>query len=378
MKIIFLCGSLEPGCDGVGDYVRCLAAELVQQGHQAAIVALYDRQLSSVCSGTQEANDIALSILRIPFRWPVSEKFKIAGEWINQFNPDWLSLQYVPFSFQLKGLPFGLSSYLKKLGMGKRWHIMFHELWVGQEIESSPKHLLWGWVQQHLIHSLVSTLKPTIIHTQSQIHQALLAKLSITAQYLPLFSNIPVKKDKGASKSIRMKIPRENRKIMSLVMFGMIHPGAPVHELAKEAALYERKHGRKILLQLVGRCGQEQYRWETVWKSEGLEVELLGAQPSERISEILENATVGISTTPIGRIEKSGTVAAMREHKLPVVCVSRPWNARGVVGINLPPGVLEFRNGFFDACLAHKHDLKFDCNLSDIARQFTDNLLAAE
>ena len=45
MKIAFLCGSLEPGFDGVGDYVRMLASEVIVQGHQAVIVAINDTHL---------------------------------------------------------------------------------------------------------------------------------------------------------------------------------------------------------------------------------------------------------------------------------------------------------------------------------------------
>ena len=42
MRIVFICGSLEPGRDGVGDYVRHLAVAVAQQGHETAAVALRD------------------------------------------------------------------------------------------------------------------------------------------------------------------------------------------------------------------------------------------------------------------------------------------------------------------------------------------------
>ena len=43
MKIIFLCNSLEQGCDGVGDYTRLLACELISKGHTASAIALNDK-----------------------------------------------------------------------------------------------------------------------------------------------------------------------------------------------------------------------------------------------------------------------------------------------------------------------------------------------
>ena len=47
MKIVFICGSAQPGKDGVGDYVRLLALSLLKMGHQAAIVAYNDKFVSA-------------------------------------------------------------------------------------------------------------------------------------------------------------------------------------------------------------------------------------------------------------------------------------------------------------------------------------------
>ena len=44
MKIAFLCGSLEPWRDGVGDYTRRLAGDLQACGHQV-LVTRHDSQL---------------------------------------------------------------------------------------------------------------------------------------------------------------------------------------------------------------------------------------------------------------------------------------------------------------------------------------------
>jgi hypothetical protein len=40
MRIVFLCFSLEPGRDGVGDYTRALAGELIRPGHEVCAVAM--------------------------------------------------------------------------------------------------------------------------------------------------------------------------------------------------------------------------------------------------------------------------------------------------------------------------------------------------
>ena len=151
MQVIFLCGSLEPGRDGVGDYVRRLAMELMQQGHQSGAVALNDKHITHEISSVQQAALQELPVLRLPSVWPANKRFEHAQRWIDDFGPDWLSLQFVPFSFHSKGLPLDLASRLASLGRGRSWHIMIHELWVGMDCESPLKHKLWGSIQRLLI-----------------------------------------------------------------------------------------------------------------------------------------------------------------------------------------------------------------------------------
>ena len=47
MKLVFICGSLEPGKDGVGDYVYILARELIDLGHTCLLIALNDQFLET-------------------------------------------------------------------------------------------------------------------------------------------------------------------------------------------------------------------------------------------------------------------------------------------------------------------------------------------
>ena len=108
MTIIFLCGSLEPGSDGVGDYIRKLSAAMFKKGHMVAAIALNDRQIQRLEEGHQTENNVQIPVLRIPSLLPHAEKFMLASTFIEKWNPDWLSLQFVPYAFNEKGIPFGL------------------------------------------------------------------------------------------------------------------------------------------------------------------------------------------------------------------------------------------------------------------------------
>jgi hypothetical protein len=191
MKITFLCGCLEFGRDGVGDYVRRLSGELSKQGHHVSAVALNDYYVFEAVLEKQEFESRSIRVLRLPSIWKASQRFAHAKQWVDEFNPDWVSLQFVPFAFQTKGLPFFLSNQIFSFGVGRRWHIMFHELWVGMNLESSRKAQLWGRCQEYVIKSLIKKIKPKVIHTQSSLYQLQLKRLGFDSQILPLFTNIP-------------------------------------------------------------------------------------------------------------------------------------------------------------------------------------------
>jgi hypothetical protein len=253
---------------------------------------------------------------------------------------------------------------------------MFHELWVGMNIGSPIKQIWWGWLQKQLIKSLILNLKPHIIHTQTRLYQVQLSKLGFETGYLPLFSNIPPSNSRHVVGVVNKA--EEFKQRIRLVLFGNIRPGAPVNQLAKEASCYAKAKNVQFILTFIGRCGHEQQHWAEAWKAEGLRVELLGEQPPKVISRVLSNATIGVSTTPAALIEKSGTVAAMREHGLPVLNVSRSWQPRGVFNLELPDDIFEYKSGNLETFLVLKTKSKGYNHVSDVARQLNDSLLNSD
>jgi hypothetical protein len=151
LKIVFICGSIEPGKDGVGDYTRRLAGEMIRQGHRASILSINDKDVTNSCEEVQDDYGTKIQTLRLPSNKNYSQKIESAKEFLELIKPDWLCLQYVPFSFHPKGLHFGLADMLSKIGKGRKWHIMFHELWIGMDTRSSLKSSCVGFLQQKLI-----------------------------------------------------------------------------------------------------------------------------------------------------------------------------------------------------------------------------------
>jgi hypothetical protein len=75
----------------------------------------------------------------------------------------------------------------------------------------------------------------------------------------------------------------------------------------------------------IGRHGALLGTWTNILELYSIEYELLGASSEEKISEVLINSDYGISSTPYKISDKSGVLAAMREHQLTVISVSKPW-----------------------------------------------------
>lgn len=343
INIVFICGSLEPGRDGVGDYTRRFSAELISRGHQVGIVAINDRHLQKEFIGFQEFGNISIPVLRISGNIAEKDSFKRAGIWIDSLNPEWLSLQFVPFSFHKKGLPFGFSAFVMQLSYGRKLQIMFHELWVGMNHEANVKLVCWGKLQKLMIKSLVKRSLPLVVTTQTPLYQVQLKRIGIDALILPLFSNIRVFKfDRPTKKANQIK----------MIVFGGVYKGAPIEAFAKETAEYAKFKEIEISMTFIGRGGDFLNDWVTAWKSEGLTATVLGEQSEDIISFELSKADFGIVNTPCHLIAKSGVFAAMKEHGLPIICLSHNWTINNIPKSMNQLKCQQYRSGNLEQMLA--------------------------
>lgn len=364
MKIIFICGCLESGKDGVGDYTMRMAVELNKQGHETALIALSDRFVNNIVSALRHTDEISLPVLRFPQKFSTNTVVKKCKEFIHLHKPDWISLQYVAFSFQDKGLPFRFSKFIRQVTKGYKVHIMFHELWVGMNKEVSFKMRIWGFLQKKMITSFVYKVNPLIVQTQAKLYQQQLKKVSINAEILPLFSNIKVIGNEHMIKS---------KNHINLIIFGSIHPGAPIDDFAKEAAEYSISNNIQIIMKFVGRCGKEQEIWASVWRSYNMDAMVLGEQSEQKISIELSSASIGIANTPYELMEKSGSVAAMKEHNLPIICLSHSWSYDKIRNNEEDKTLFQYTIGNLPL-LINKKPLPHKTNITVIARSFVDKL----
>ena len=107
-------------------------------------------------------------------------------------------------------------------------------------------------------------------------------------------------------------------------------------------------------------------------KPGGLEVEIIGELPELQLSKILSGADFGITTTVFGKVEKSGSVAAMNDHGLKIICVAADWKPRGMPQEIEIPGVVEYRKGGLDKFLEAENEPGAFSNVKEVCNRMIE------
>jgi len=326
MKIAFVCGSFEPGCDGVGDYIRSISGEMLRQGMEVGTIALNDKYINELTNNSNNCTPIKLAILRIPAHWPANRRFKCAFDWMQAFNPDWVSVQYVPYSFQHKGLPYGLAKSLLPLIQGRKVHIMFHELWLGGTPHTSVKHQIWGLLQRRLAVGLVRRLRPHAVHTSNRLYRAMLGKQNILSEILQIPSSIAVSSLDCEKFSLELTslgiMPADRSNWILLGMFGTISPDRDYIPFLEEQHRRSTAVGKRLAFLSIGRGGPNVEKIYAHLRNK-LPGEILlyhfGEKAPAHISAFLQAVDFGVTAVPNQLLDKSSAVAAMKLHNLIVL-----------------------------------------------------------
>jgi hypothetical protein len=325
-KILFICSSLEPGKDGVGDYTRKLACVMIRHGYDAAIIALNDRRMegSNIGEGKQVDDNVQVPVLRLSESLSWKKRLAIARQFVHDFSAHWISLQYVPFGFHLKGLPFNLGRKLKQLRGNGNWHIMFHELSVNRD--ESIKFRVWSLLQVKIIHSLITKLQPAVIHTNTELYKYRIKEIGFESTVLPLFSNISLKTT-GANEladDIPIFLTQHRNDYIIGTLFGSFDFKRWNMRSLLNKFNYSFIKKKRVLVVSIGRMPAGQDCWEQLQKDYPQVVFLdLGERSPEFISYWLSHYTdFGILTTLPELAGKSGSFMAFKEHGIPVICTT--------------------------------------------------------
>jgi hypothetical protein len=331
LKILFVCGCLEPGLDGVGDYTVLLATALAQRGHSCALLALADPHVAEVTR--TEAGP--LTCLRLPAAEAWMGRVAEAKRFRDATAPDWVSFQFVPYAYNPRGLCFGLGARFRAIAGDRPVAIMFHEIWIGEADEAPLKNKLVGKLQRHIIKDLVTQLAPRVVHTHTPLYRHLLGGLGAKATILPISGNIDlagqIDHDWLAEKwpaGWGRILATGREKWWIFVIFGTIHPEWDGEDFWRRATEAAQKAGKTCAFISIGRPGSGEGTLVKLRRHENWMTLNLGPQSPADISQCLFAADFGVSPVPPEYLSKSGTAIAMLEHGLPVIATRPPYHYR--------------------------------------------------
>lgn len=313
-RIAIITADISNKADGVTDYSRLLAGELRRQQHQVMLLGLIQKE-----SGWAECAEISFAAKTSALTdW--RSRLNQAREVIDEFSPDFASLQYVCFSFGRYGLPLNIGRDLRQVIGARPVQLMSHELWTGITVSTDIKTYFLGTLQQHFYMRFLRQLQPGYINVSNPAYVLLLKRLGINATVLPLFGNIPVTFDQD-SHILQLMNNCNSGQSWSFLLFGSIHPEWPPEPLLSMIIETCRKHRKKPVMISVGSQGRGSRVWENMVHKYHHEVQFvkLGMVDSGRISALMNTCDFGVVTSPLSLIGKSGTAAAMLEHDMPVI-----------------------------------------------------------
>jgi glycosyltransferase involved in cell wall biosynthesis len=329
VRILFIVASYQTTKDGVADYTALLAKECAALGHTLAVLAWNDVFVKT----ESEFSENVPTSFRLSSSLSKTQKTVLAKDFIQDFKPDIVSIQMVCFGFHPRGFVFGLGKVLKKMiPIEAKIEVMFHELWLGLATNHPVKEKLYGYIQKMALVQLLKRLKPDVIHVANNVYYAKLKQLGYSVQYLPLPGNIPIQTNLDCEwiyKELALEKSKRSETVI-LLFFGSIHGDWDTKAFFKQ--MKDQFESKKIIVVSAGSQGYGKALWEQLSTinyqlSESNEQRTtnifqfvkLGFRSDKEISELLQFADFGISTTPLSLLGKSGTAMAMIEHGLPVI-----------------------------------------------------------
>jgi hypothetical protein len=324
VKILFLCPSLELGRDGVGDYTRRLATELQRCGHDCLCVALNDRHCSK-SAAIPEPEQSFHFLLRLSSGEPWACRWDKMDAVVREFQPDWLSLQFVPWGLHAKGLPYRLGRKLRAALKSLPVHVMCHELWLDTIFPLPLRQQLLGVAQKIVLKQFFRELRPQLVNTHLEYYRNLLAGIGIKSELLALHGNIPVSGAREEARGWLKERTAIGRDAFVAGFFGNLWQTFDI-KMLKELVDESDALGRGICILSAGALAPSgQKNWKAIETELGghTKVHRLGVLAPEAVSLYLASLDLGLTTYPSLVAGKSAAVASMLEHGVSVKTLGR-------------------------------------------------------
>ena len=190
-------------------------------------------------------------------------------------------------------------------------HINFHEIWVGAYPHASWRERFNGWRQRKEILRFLRIAIARSITCSNSAAKDRLIQSGIEAKHLYLFGNVPYTPSEDISVSSNLRI----------ALFGTPYEKFPYNLLAEKLAEISASLKKPVELRVIGRqrVNEGLHQIRKISKESNFSLSETGELSTQSISIELQTCDLGLCTTPYDVLGKSGAVAAMLEHGLPVI-----------------------------------------------------------
>jgi hypothetical protein len=342
LRLVFLCGCLEKGCDGVGDYTRLLAQACQDLGHRCCVISLHDPFVHH--NALHPAVGVQGPLRSHTFRFKDALRHSPSKghiqELLSRFDPHVISLQWVPYAFHPYGIPYTMGSFLKAIApAGTPFHMMLHETWLQQSpaggLLSSAYHSVLGTLQRQVLRRLMQSIRPFCIHTHTPWYAQLLQGLGYQAHLLPLFGSIlrPASSLGASSQWLWSALQQKGLVIDAHCkeryylcgLFGCLPKdwtGQDIQRCIHTVAQLAKAKSQKAVILHIGHLAASSGVWQSIQQAahhHACAAFHLGPQTQNKVWSFLSQLDVGICNTPAHLVTKSASTAAMLDAGLPVL-----------------------------------------------------------
>ena len=304
-NLVLICGRLSPGQDGVGDYTRRLASAWTAAGGTVSLVALRGTEAEA---DLHESLNLSASRVLVPVRGQSIRDALNRDSWRAELERSWVSVQFVPWTFGHRGIVRSTPEIDAAFQYAQRRHMMVHETWVDASL--GVKNAFLGAAQRRAMRSAFKRWKPNLVHVSTVLNQKRLKSIGVTTNLLPLFGNIDI--------SEHNKIDHGDE-CVKILFFGALPRRRDWQLYASSIA--EAAKVSSLQINLVGASAHAEDFIKKLTKDDAsAQIDCInwGKLPETKVSQLLQVVTLGVCRYGPEHIGKSGSLAAMLEHGLPV------------------------------------------------------------
>jgi glycosyltransferase involved in cell wall biosynthesis len=298
LNIIIIAAALPPQLDGIGDYTACLAAELARS---ASVTIL---------TGAPTPDPIPGVRIETVFSADAPASVQGIADYVKANPPDWVLLQYNPFSYGKWGLNLHLPETLRRLrrvSPGTRLAVMVHEPFVPIITPQFAVMATWQRWQLWRLGQAADVLFFSIDPWAKRFSKWFPGK---SVHHLPVGSNIPLVPISRQEARERLSISSD---VVVLGLFGSMHISRMLGHV-RAAAQSVQDAGKNFILLYVGPSKRAIYS-----ALEGIPMIADGPFPSEEISRRFSAMDVHLTPFDDGISTRRGSVMCGLQHGIATV-----------------------------------------------------------